>query len=224
MTQRTVIELMLERYGTAASVNGREISAIIQPMQHSSGAVLNLPTEYYDSLHYLYTGPAGEKLQIGDEVSTVQRNYVVKRSDTFSVGGDDIYVWAVLKVLAPDADREVYLESDGVRVATADSYTAVAMQQSRPVSAWGEQEPVGTAAGAVSYVLTLKNVCPDENTDLYAMANFSLVAERPGAKTVYSGCRWKNISASGAAGSKLCQTVELTAAKREEQKEVVDNE
>jgi hypothetical protein len=141
MTQRTVIELMLERYGAAVNVNDREISAIIQPMQHSSGAVLNLPTEYYDSLHYLYTGPSGEKLEIGDEVCTAQRNYVVKRSDTFSVGGEEIYTWAVLKALAPDADRAVYLESDSVRVATADSYTAVAVQQSRPVFAWGSRSP-----------------------------------------------------------------------------------
>ena len=218
MTQRTIIEIMLERYGTAANISGREIHAIIQPMQHSSGAVLNLPTEYYDSLYYLYTGPAREKLQIGNEVDTAQRNYVVKRSDTYAIGGEEIYAWAVLKAFAPDADRDVYLEDDGVRIASVDSYTAVAVQQSRPISAWGEQEPVGTKGGAVHYEITLKNACSAENVDLYASANFLLVAERPGVKVIYAGCRWKSIAARGAAGSKLMQTVELTAAKREEQK------
>ncbi len=223
MTQRTMIEIMLERYGTAATINGRKIRAMIQPMQHSSGAVLNLPTEYYDSLHYLYTGPVGEKLQIGNEVGTAPRSYVVKRSGTYEISGEEIYVWAVLKALAPDADREVYLEADGRRAATVDSYTAVAVQHSRPISAWGEQEPVGTAGGAVRYELTLKNVCPSDGIDLYEMADFSLVAERLGVKVIYSGCRWKSIAASGSTGSKLCQTAELTAAKREEQKGAESN-
>lgn len=217
MTQRTMIEIMLERYGTPAKVNGREIRAVIQPMQRSSGAVLNLPTEYYDNLHYLYTGPAAEKLQIRDEVETEQRSYAVKRADTFSVGGEEIYGWAVLKALAPDADREVYLEADGQKVAQADSYTAVTLQGSRPVAVWGGQEPAVTAGGAVHYELTLKNVCPIEGIDLYALADFSAVAERPGKKVVYSGCRWKSISSQGGSGSKLCQTMELTAAKRQEQ-------
>lgn len=223
MTQRTMIEIMLERYGIAANVNGAEVRAVIQPMQYRAGAVLNLPTEYYDSLHYLYTGPAGEKLQIGDEVDTVQRNYTVKRSDVFTVDGEEVYVWAVLKALAPDADSEVYLEAEGKKAALIDSYTATALQNSRPVCAWGEQEPAGIAAGAVHYELMLKNVCPLEGIDLYALADFSLVILRPGVKVTYSGCRWKKISGSGGKGSKLCQTAELIAAKREEQKEVVSD-
>lgn len=216
MTQRTMIELMLERYGTAVGLDGREIRAIIQPMQHNTGAILNLPTEYYDNLHYLYTGPAEEKLQIGDEIATGQRSYAVQRSDTFAVGGEEIYGWAVLKALAPDADRNVYLEAEGQKVAAVDSYTAATLQSSRPIAAWGEEEPIVTAGGAVRYELTLKNVCPLKETNLYALANFALVAERPESRLVYSGCRWKSITAQGGTGNKLCQTMELTAAKREE--------
>lgn len=85
----------------------------------------------------------------------------------------------------------------------------------------GEQEPVDTAAGVVHYELTLKNVCPVEGTNMYAEANLSLVAERPGKKVIYSGCRWKSIATSGGVGSKQKHTLKLTAVKRQE--EVVSN-
>ena len=219
MTQRRVIEIMLERYGKTVSINSKEMHAIIRPMQYKNGASLNLPAEYYDNLHYFYTGPAEQKLQIGDEVSTEERNYVVKRSDSTEIGGESVYVWAVLKALAPDADREVYLEANGKKVAVVDSYTAQAVQQSRVISAWGEQEPVGTAAGAIHYELSLKDVCPEADVDLYALADFSVIAAKPENQVVYSGCRWKNISAVGGTGNLLCSTMQLTAAKREEQKE-----
>jgi hypothetical protein len=219
MTQRRVIEIMLERYGIMASVNNRQLHAMIRPLQYKNGASSNLPAEYYDNLNYLYTGPAEQKLQIGDEVITSERSYVVKRSDTTEISGEEVYVWAVVKALAPDADREVYLEADGLKIATVGGYAAQVVQQSRTVAAWGEQEPVGTAAGAVSYELTLKNVCPAENIDLYALADFRLVAVRPGLQVVYSGCSWKNISTAGGAGNQTCLEMQLSAAKREEQKE-----
>ena len=114
---------------------------------------------------------------------------------------------------------EIMLERYGKKVAVVDSYTAQAVQQSRVISAWGEQEPVGTAGGAIHYELSLKDVCPEADVDLYALADFSVVAARPGKQVVYSGCRWKNISAVGGTGNLLCSTMELTAAKREEQKE-----
>lgn len=219
MTQRRVIELMLERYGAQISVNGTKLHAMIRPMQYKNGASLNLPTEYYDSVHYLYTGPVGQKLKIGDQVYAGAQDYVVKRSNTTEIGGEEVYVWAVLQELSPDADREVFLEYNGAKVASADSYTAQAVQKSRSISAWGEQQSVGIAAGAISYELTLKNVCPESGVDLYALADFSMTAVRPGVRTVYSGCRWKSISAAGGAGNQLCSTMQMTAAKREEQKE-----
>jgi hypothetical protein len=221
MTHRRVIELMLERYGAKASAGGTEVNALIRPMQYKSGAALNLPTAYYDSLHYLYTGPAELELKTGDKVTAENRGYVVKRSDTVRIGGEDVYVWAVLRLLSPESDTEVYLEADGAKAAIADSYTVQTAQQSCAVAAWGEQEPVGTAAGAVTYEITLKNVCPADGIDLYSLADFHFVITKPGSKTVYSGCRWKNIGAQGGAGNLCCRSMQLTAAKREEQKEAV---
>lgn len=223
MTHRRVIELMLERYGARVSIGSTQVNALIRPMQYKSGAALNLPNEYYDSLHFLYTGPAEPELQIGDKVTTGNRDYVVKRSNIVRIGGENIYVWAVLRLLSPEADTEVYLEADGAKAAVIDNYTVETVQQSHTVTAWGEQEPVGTAAGAVTYEITLQGVCPADGIDLYALADFHLVIVRPGAKIVYSGCRWKKIGAQGGTGNLCCRSMRLTAAKREERKEAVRN-
>nr|WP_319489384.1 hypothetical protein [uncultured Caproiciproducens sp.] len=218
MTQREVLERLFKKYGETVTVNERGISAILRPLQYKSGASLNLPTEYYDNLHYLYTGPSGVKLCTGDKVHSALRDYVVKRADTSMLGGEELYVWAVLRVLAADADREVYLEADGKRAAVADSYTVKCVQQSRTVAAWGEQEAVSTVPGRISYELTVENVRPVDGIDLCALSDFSLIAEAENSKVVYSGCRWKNITAAGGAGNTPRQSMTLVAAVRTQEK------
>lgn len=219
MTQKEVLERLFQKYGETVTVHGDSISAILRPLQYKSGASLNLPTEYYDNLHYLYTGPSGVKLCTGDEIYSAARNYVVKRADTSLMGGQELYAWAVLKVLAADADRAVYLEADGKRAAIVDSYTVKCVQQSRTVAAWGEQEAVSTAPGRVSYELTLENVRPENGTDLCALSGFSLIAAGNGGKVTYSGCRWKNITAAGGAGNTPRRSMVLVAAARTQEKE-----
>ena len=219
MTEKEVLERLFKKYGETVTVNGGKISAILRPLQYKSGASLNLPTEYYDNLHYLYTGPSGVKLCTGDEIYSAARNYVVKRADTSLLGGQELYAWAVLKVLAADADREVYLEADGKRAAVVDSYTVKCAQQSRTIAAWGEQEEVSTVPGRVSYVLSLENVRPETGTDLCALSGFSLITAGNGGKVTYSGCRWKNITAAGGAGNTPRRSMVLVAAARTQEKE-----
>ena len=219
MKRKEALERLFQKYGEKVTVRGREVSAILRPLQYKSGASLNLPTEYYDNLHYLYTGPAGEALSTGDEVSSGERNYVVKRADTALMAGEELYVWAVLKVLDDGADREVYLEADGKRAAVADSYTVKCVQQSRTVSAWGEQDAVSTTPGRISYELTVRNVRPENGADLCALSGFCLIAAGNGGRVVYSGCRWKNITAEGGAGNTPRRSMELVAAARTQEKE-----
>ncbi|NLG93033.1 MAG: hypothetical protein GX485_05705 [Clostridiales bacterium] len=223
MTRREILEGMFQKYGEAVSIRGNSVNAVLRPLQYKSNASLNLPTDYYDNLHYLYTGPAEHKLCIGDQIQGAVRNYVVKRADVAMMGGEELYVWAVLKMLAADADREVCLEADGKRAAVADRYTVKCIQQSRAVSAWGEQEPVDTVQGRITYELTVENVRPIGGIDLCALTNFNLIAVGNGVRTVYSGCRWKDIAASGGAGNTLCSSMVLVAAARTLVKEVQEN-
>lgn len=218
MTQRRVIELMLKRYGIPAVVNGRETTVFLQPVRRSSA--VDLPqTPEYDSMHFLCTGPAGLLLKMGDEVKTKEHSYAVKRTYPYFFGGEEVYVWAVLQVLAPDAQVDISLNRNGVRVADADSYSVNTVQQSRAVAAWGEQEPVRTAGGAIQYDITLCNVRPAAGVDLNTLADFTLIVQGQGQKTVYFGCRWKKISDEGGSGCKLGQTMELTAASRTQGKD-----
>lgn len=223
MTKREILEELFVKYGETVRIHGNPMYAILRPLHYKSGACLNLPTDYYDNLHYLYTGPAGQKLSTGDEIQGSTRNYVVKRADVSLMGGEELYVWAVLKMLAPDADREVFLEADGKRVAVADRYTVKCAQQSRAVSAWGEQEPVDTVQGRITYELTVENVRPVAGIDLFTLTNFNLIAVGNGVRTVYSGCRWKDISASGGAGNTLCSSMTLVVAARTQVKEAREN-
>jgi hypothetical protein len=219
MTPRTAIECMLERYGEPVTLNGEPLCALIQPLRRSSGVTGSLPDEYYDSLHYLYTGPVEQKPPVGGTLKAAAREYAVLRADSFLLNGEEVYAWAVLKALAPDADTEIFLEAQGMRIALAESYTEQAAQDIRPVSVWGEQFPSSVAAGAVRYELTLRNVRPEEGVDLYAAADFTVTAAGPDRRIVYSGCRWKTLAAAGGKGERALRSMELLAAAREERKD-----
>lgn len=219
MTQREALERIFQKYGEIVRIKGNDVKGMIRPLQYKSAASLNLPAQYDGNLHTLYTGPVSQKLCSGDELKTDAHNYIVIRADTALIGGEELYIWAVLKVLAAGADKEVYLEVDGERVAIIDSYTEQITQQSRVITAWGEQEPVGTVPGRVQYALTLHTVRPADGINLYTLTEFNLIAARAGARIIYSGCRWKSIVSSGGVGNLTSLKMELVAAGRTEEKE-----
>lgn len=219
MTQRAVIENMLERYGEDVSLDGIALRAVIQPLQHRTGAAAGLPDEYYDSLHYLYTGPAGQKLSPGGTVGTARRNYSVLRADSFLFGGEALYEWAILKALAPGADETVTVETQGTVVATAERYEEKVLRESHAVTGWGESCPAAMTAGAARYEIKLENVQPEHNTDLFALGDFSVAVKSPGKRTVYSGCRWSMLSAAGGRGEQAVRSMRLLAAERKEEKD-----
>lgn len=218
MTRRDTVESLLARYGETVSAGGGSARAVIRPLLYRSGAKWNLPATYYDNLHYLYTGTAAEKLTVGDRVDAASRSYVVKRSGTARIGGEELYVWAVLRELAPDADLRTYLLCGGVKCADVDGYRVETVQQSSAVTAWGEQESACVAGGSVSYLLTLSGVRSCGGTDLHAMKNFSLAAERADGRILYSGCEWKSITDEGGAGNRMKQDVQAIAARRTTEK------
>lgn len=51
--------------------------------------------------------------------------------------------------------KDIYIEIDGRRLATAQSYKAKTTRESRYVEAFGSAEPVGTVGGRVRHVLEL---------------------------------------------------------------------
>lgn len=92
---------------------------------------------------------------------------------------------------------DIYLEQDGEKVATVQSYMA--------------------SKGDNGYKIRLSRVCVvDVKRPLYSLNNFSLVVEKPGKIIMYTGCRWKSITEEGTLDSMICEKADIVAENREE--------
>ena len=92
---------------------------------------------------------------------------------------------------------DIYLEQDGEKVATVQSYMA--------------------SKGDEGYHIRLSRVYMiDVKRPLYFLDNFSLVIEKPGKIVVYTGCRWKSITEEGTLDSMICETADIIAESRGE--------
>lgn len=209
MTRRAETEAMLRRYGESASRGGDTFSAMIRPLRFSSREDAE-----NGAADCLYTGPAAYKLAIGDTVSARGRAYRVARSETVAIGGEELYVRAVLALLPAGADGAVFIERAGTVLAAAESYAVRAQQASAAEISWGGDGPDGISAGAVTFVLTLLHVVPENGADLFSTDSFDVTITRGGTKTVYSGCRWKSVKNTGGLTGAPEYEMELLAAKR----------
>ena len=81
--------------------------------------------------------------------------------------------------------KDIYIEIDGRRLATAQSYKARTTRESRYVEAFGSAEPVGTVGGRVRHVLELTRVAvtpqmDGDTVDFHALDGFNvLIADGP---------------------------------------------
>ena len=92
---------------------------------------------------------------------------------------------------------DIYLEQDGEKVATVQSYMA--------------------SKGDDGYHIRLSRVYMiDMKRYLYFLDNFSLVVEKPGKIIVYTGCRWKSIIEEGTLDNMICDRADIIAESRKE--------
>ena len=114
---------------------------------------------------------------------------------------------------------DIYLEVNGRKVAVVQSYSAKATKSSTSVEAFGEKEPVATAAGQVKHVLELSRLYATdeairEHIDFYSMEDFSLVICKPDRRIIYSNCQWSAISEEAGLGDMVLEKVSVVASKR----------
>ena len=114
---------------------------------------------------------------------------------------------------------DIYLETDGVRVAVVQSYSARTTRGSIAVEAFGEPEPVATVAGQAVHVIELSRLyATDEairdNIDFHSLSGFSLVICKPDKKIIYTDCQWSAIQESAEIGSMVMEKVTLVASRR----------
>ena len=114
--------------------------------------------------------------------------------------------------------KDIYLELDGRRLATAQSYKAKTTRESRYVEAFGAAEPVGTVGGRVRHVVELTRVVvsPAADVDFHALDDFNVVIVRPDGKIIYSGCQFTAIDESAPLGDLVYETLTLVARSRME--------
>lgn len=223
MTRGDTIRRFLRCYGSAVKAGGGDAYAIIRPLQYKSGSNLGLPPEYYDDLHYLYTGSVDKKLDAGNIVTLAGEEYTVRRAGTTVLGGEELYVWAVLKACPSDAVTQITLLSNNSISGFASGYTARISHSCGAVRPWGEEAPVAAVSGTVSYLLTLKNVRPQNGADLASLSDFSVTIQQAAEKTTYSGCRIQTLTYSGEQFGTPLYGMELLAISRTRDKEAQDN-
>lgn len=92
---------------------------------------------------------------------------------------------------------DIYLEQDGEKVATVQSYMAKKKDN--------------------GYQIQLSRVYMiDVKRPLDSLDNFLLVVEKPGKIIVYTGCRWKSIIEEGTLDCMICENADIIAESREE--------
>lgn len=204
MTRRAEAEAMLARYGAETFCGGGSFRAVVCPAGSRGEGTAAGP-------RYDYFGPAAHKPPVGGTVVSGGESYTVCRCETVRLGGEELYVRAVLAPAAPPPDGGAALERNGRTFARAYSCSAEAAQGAEAVVPFGEGAPAQVAEGAVAWKLTLTGVRAESDADLFATDEFRVTAAGPGGKTAYTGCRWTGVeSAEGGA-----YTVRALAAGRE---------
>ena len=114
--------------------------------------------------------------------------------------------------------KDIYIEVDGRRLATAQSYKAKSTRESRYVEAFGSAEPGGTVGGRIRHVLELVRVVvsPASDVDFFSLEDFNVVIVRPDGKIIYSGCQWSAIGEDAPLGDLVYESLTLVARSRME--------
>lgn len=212
MTRRAETEAVLARYGSTAQCGEDTFPAFIRPMgfRNTQGT-----EDSGERQRFSYVGPAAHKLAAGLTVTSDGTDYTVKRCETVTLDGEELFVRAVL-VLLPPAAADVKLERDGILLGHARSCTAEAVCGAEPVIPWGEGTPQEIAPGAVRWKLTLEGLQAEKGIDLFTPGVFCVTEDKTKGRTVYTGCRWTLIRSTEGPETQGSCRMEALAAGREE--------
>ena len=122
-----------------------------------------------------------------------------------------------MSFLSFPSSGEIYLELDGEKIATVQSYFLRSSRTSRLIEAFGQSEPVGAIEGRIQHVLELKRVRALPGTgqpEFHQCRDFNLVVVSPGRRVVYTGCQWTEIQESADVGEPVLEKVTVIASGR----------
>ena len=119
---------------------------------------------------------------------------------------------------------DIYLEVDGVRVAVVQSYKATAKRTSKPIYAFGQEEPIATIRGQGKYTLELTRIYATDEAirdgiNFMDLEDFSLVICKPDRSIIYTGCQWSAVEQNAEVGGNVMEKVTIEAKRRLERAE-----
>lgn len=108
MTRRELVDSMLARYGISVWIKPENSEqtvacrAFLQPLQLKAKPVSNeigMPAGNPDKSYWLYIGSASQRLdqQFGTVIRTAGQSYLVIKAQGVSLGGEVLYIRAVLQ-------------------------------------------------------------------------------------------------------------------------------
>jgi hypothetical protein len=108
MTRRELVDSMLARYGIPVWIKPEnseqtvECRAFLQPLQFKAKPISNeigMPAGNPDKSYWLYIGSALQRLdqQFGMIIRTTGQSYLVIKAQSVSLGGEVLYIRAVLQ-------------------------------------------------------------------------------------------------------------------------------
>lgn len=115
--------------------------------------------------------------------------------------------------------KDIYIEVNGEKIATAQSYMARSTRESRSIEAFGENEAVATVPGRLTHTVVLSRVIPEksaESVDFFGLSDFNIVIVKPGSKTIFMGCQWADIDRKLGLNECLTEKITVIASKRME--------
>jgi hypothetical protein len=117
--------------------------------------------------------------------------------------------------------KDIFIEINGKKIATVESYKAKSTRESKYVEAFGETEPIGAVGGRVRHVLEVSRIYMEtgsfsDGIDFFGLSNFNLVVVKPDRRIIYSGCEWASIGENVSLNDVILENVTILAAKRME--------
>ena len=114
---------------------------------------------------------------------------------------------------------DIYLETDGKKIAAVQSYRAVSDKSEKLIEAFGSSEPVAVLTTGLSHRLELTRLYATDEAisdgiNFHELDDFSIVIVKPDRRIVYTGCRWSGIEEDGELGETVAEKVRVLAAKR----------
>ena len=117
--------------------------------------------------------------------------------------------------------KDIFIEINGKKVATVESYKARTTKESRYIEAFGETEPIGAVGGRVRHILEVSRVYMEESglsdgINFFDLSDFNLVVVKPDRRIIYSGCEWSSIGENVSLNDVILENVSIVASKRME--------